>query len=298
VELKKSTRITNSTQIFTAPGTYTATVTQTSTGCATTSSSITITQNANEPTGTGLLGTYFIPSGGTSCRNFASIRNAVDTLNKYGIVGNVTFNVAAGFTETLTRRLDLGSVLLNGQTASGRTITFKKNGAGANPIITAYTGFKLPTDQTPDGMWSLSGVDNVTIDGRVNATGTAKDLVISNTSALSTAGTSTLRFIGDASNNTVKYCSLKGSSTDAAAGIVFFSTATTTGNDNNSITNNDITSAADAARPLNAIYSAGTLSKTNSGNTISNNSIYNFIFIISIKISNIIIIIFKYFFII
>jgi hypothetical protein len=158
---------TNGNQSVSAPGIYSVTVTQTSTGCSATSASVNITQNANEPTGTGLLGTYFIPTGGASCRNFASIRNAVDTLNKLGILGNVTFNVAADYTETLTRRLDLGSVLLNGQTegAGGRTITFKKNGAGANPKITSFTGTKLPTDQTPDGMWSLSGVDNVTIDG-------------------------------------------------------------------------------------------------------------------------------------
>ncbi len=160
---------TNASQLITTPATYSVTVTQTSTSCSATSANVVITQNANEPTGSGLLGTYYIPNGGASCRNFASIRNAVDTLNKWGVSGNVIINVAADYTETSTRRLDLGSVLLNANTALGRTITFKKNGVGANPIITtgasSYVGTKLPTDQTPDGMWSLSGVDYVTIDG-------------------------------------------------------------------------------------------------------------------------------------
>jgi hypothetical protein len=157
---------TNATQIITTPATYSVTVTQISTSCSTTSSNVVITQNANEPTGTGLLGTYFIPSGGASCRNFASIKNAIDTLNKFGISGNVTINVAAGYTETLTRRLDLGSTLLSANTALGRTINFVKSGAGANPKITAHTGvYTNPGSTTIDGMWSLSGVDNVTIDG-------------------------------------------------------------------------------------------------------------------------------------
>ena len=170
---------TNANQTITTPATYSVTVTQTSTTCSTTSGNVVITQDANEPTGTGLSGIYYIPNGGASCRNFASIKNAVDTLNKFGILGNVTINVAAGYTESLTRRLDLGSVSLNAQTALGRTITFKKNGVGSNPIITAHTGTALSTNQTPDGMWSLSGVDNVTIDG--------VDLVDANTTITATA---------------------------------------------------------------------------------------------------------------
>jgi hypothetical protein len=125
---------------------------------------------------------------------------------------------------------------------------------------------------------NLNGADNVTIDGRVNTTGTTKSLTITNTSAVATAGTSTIRCIGDASNNTVQYCTLKGSSTDAAAGIVLFSTTTaTTGNDNKTIDNNDITCAADAGRPLNAVFALGTTGKNNESNTISNNNIYNFL---------------------
>jgi hypothetical protein len=167
---------------ITAPGTYTVTVT--GANSCTSTASITITQNATQPGGAPLSGTYFIPTGGASaCFNFPTIRSAVDTLNRWGISGNVIINVAAGYSETLTRRLDLGSVLLNANTALGRTITFKKNGAGANPIVTtgatSFVGTKLSTDQTPDGMWSLSGVDNVTIDGI--------DLVDANTTTTATA---------------------------------------------------------------------------------------------------------------
>jgi hypothetical protein len=124
----------------------------------------------------------------------------------------------------------------------------------------------------------LNGADNVTIDGRVNATGAVKSLMISNTSTSNLAGTTTIRFLNDASSNTVRYCTLKGSATHTTSGIVLFSTtAGSTGNDGNTIDNNSITSAADANRPVNAVCSDGSSAKENSGNTISNNNIYDFL---------------------
>ncbi|MEI6139630.1 MAG: hypothetical protein WCP85_10220, partial [Mariniphaga sp.] len=126
----------------------------------------------------------------------------------------------------------------------------------------------------------LNGADNVSIDG-LNSGGNS--LTISNTSTSATAGTSTIRFINDASNNTIENCTLTGSemvvnSPTSGSGIIFFSTTTgSTGNDDNTIDRNYITSAADASRPLNAIYSLGTSAKENSGNTIINNNIYNFL---------------------
>jgi len=122
----------------------------------------------------------------------------------------------------------------------------------------------------------LNGADHVTIDGRVNEAGTA-DLIISNTNVNSTAGTSTIRFINDASNNIVQYCIIKGSSTAVASGVVFLSSTNgTTGNDSNTISNNSITNAG-GNRPTNVIYSTGTSLKENSGNIISNNNIFDFL---------------------
>ncbi len=139
------------------------------------------------------------------------------------------------------------------------------------------TGLSISGDlATP--LIDLNGADNVTIDGRVNQSGT-KNLVISNASVSATAGTSTIRFINDASRNTIKYCILKGSSTataTTAGGIVLFSSTTgTTGNDGNKIDNNDITNSLNANRPVKAIFSFGTYGKENSEDTISNNNIYD-----------------------
>jgi hypothetical protein len=115
----------------------------------------------------------------------------------------------------------------------------------------------------------LNGADKVTIDGR---NGSIPSLTITNTSAVSTGGTSTIRFVNGASNDTVRYCTIKGSTIDPAGGVVFFSA--TAANSNNVITSNTITNAG--SRPINVIYSNGAAGQINSGNIISNNTIFDF----------------------
>lgn len=171
--------------------------------------------------------------------------------------GAVTVYICANTTET-------GATALNNST-NWTSITMQA--VGARTISGAPAG-GIP-------LIDLNGADNVTIDG-LNTGGNS--LIIDNSTVSNTAGTSTIRFINDATSNTIQNCTIKGSTTDPVAGIIFFSTTTgSTGNDGNTITNNSITCSADANRPLNAIYSAGTSAKTNSGNTISNNNIYNFL---------------------
>jgi hypothetical protein len=201
---------------------------------------------------------------GTATGSFTTLKGAFDALNLGTHIGVIEIKINANTTETASASL----------TASGVS-------APSYTSVTIYpttTGLSI-TGNLAAPLINLNGADNVTIDGRVNATGSRLNmgLTITNTSALATAGTSTIRFIGDASSNIVQYCTLKGSSTDASAGVEFFSTATTTGNDNNTITNNDITCAADASRPLNAVFALGTTLKNNETNTISNNNIYNYL---------------------
>ncbi|MCB0522669.1 MAG: hypothetical protein H6577_10810 [Lewinellaceae bacterium] len=93
---------------------------------------------------------------------YPTIASAVTALNGAGVgVGGVTFNVAAGYTETITATIEL--------TATGtmaNPIVFQKSGAGANPVITSYTGGTgTPGTAIQDGIWRLVGSDYVTIDG-------------------------------------------------------------------------------------------------------------------------------------
>lgn len=124
----------------------------------------------------------------------------------------------------------------------------------------------------------LNGCDHVTFDGRKDGTGTVSSITFSNTSTSGVAGTSTFRLINDATGNTLKHCTLKGSTTDTNGGVLFISTTNgTSGNDGNTFDNNFITNSAEANRPVNAVFSVGTSAKENSGNTFINNKIYNFL---------------------
>jgi hypothetical protein len=201
---------------------------------------------------------------GITGADYPTLKGAFDAINSGTLTGAITLQIITNTSESASAILNASgsgsatySSVLIYPTVSGLSIS----GNLAAPLI------------------DLNGADNVTIDGRVNATGSTKDLIITNTSTSNTSGTSTIRFINDANNNTVKYCVLKGSEMVATSGIVFFSTSTrTTGNDGNLIDNNDITNSANADRPLNAIFSLGSsMLLDNSGNTISNNNIFDFL---------------------
>jgi hypothetical protein len=87
-----------------------------------------------------------------------------------------------------------------------------------------------------------------------------------------------VRFVNDASNNTLKYCKINSRNNSTTSGTIVFSTTTgTTGNDNNTIDYCDIYDGS--STPFNGIYASGTTTSTahnNSGNIISNCNIYNF----------------------
>ena len=209
---------------------------------------------------------------GTLTGVYPTLKGAFDAINTGTHKGDITIRINSSTTESASAILYHSGYIPDKKAPA--TIISDYTSVNVYPTV---TGLSI-TGNLAVPLIDLNGADNVTIDGRVNATGSSKDLVISNTSTLSTAGTSTIRFINDANSNTVKYCTIKGSSTDASAGIIFFSTTNgTMGNDGNTIDHNDITSSIDANRPINAIYSLGTISKENSGNTIISNNIYNFL---------------------
>ncbi len=174
---------------------------------------------------------------------------------------NIAITITASTTETATASLtgqatNTWASLKIYPTVSGLSIS-----GGSNTIADLIT---------------LDGADNVTIDGRVNQTG-SKDLVITNSYNNIYQYLSTIKFIGDAQNNTVKYCTVKGLNNyyqSTASGVIFFSTGSSSGNTGNTIDNCDITGDA-AGIPKTLIFSQGTAAMENTA-TISNNNLYNF----------------------
>jgi len=194
--------------------------------------------------------------------DYATLTTAFNAINAGTITGAITLQIISSISSHPSAVL-----YQSGYTGGGGTSNY------SSVLIYPKGTFSISANVAAP-LIDLNGADNVTIDGRIDMTGSSKDLTISNTS---TTANSTIRFIEDATNNTVKYCTIKGSSSIGSGGIILFSTTTgTTGNDGNTIDHNDITNASDANRLRNVIYSSGSSGKANSGNIISNNNIYNF----------------------
>ena len=99
-----------------------------------------------------LTGTKTIPG------NYATIAAAISDLNLRGVgTGGVTFNIAAGYTETFITP-DAGVITASGTLAN--PVVFHKSGTGANPVVTA-----APGTGALDGIIVFSGSDYFTFDG-------------------------------------------------------------------------------------------------------------------------------------
>ena len=174
------------------------------------------------------------------------------------------------------------------QTAANITVTITANtsepAGGATLVAGTWSSLTIAPS---GGSWTITGAatagiplinfngsDNVTINGGGN-------LTISNTTASSTSGTSTLKLIGDATNNTFNNVSFLGSSITTLAsngGTVWISTGSSTGNDNNAFQSCKF-GAAGANLPSKAIYGNGSTTNAtiaNSNVTINNCEIYDF----------------------
>jgi hypothetical protein len=123
---------------------------------------------------------------------------------------------------------------------------------------------------------SLNGAKNVTIDGRVNRSGSTPSLLIRNNSKF--GGAVALSFLQSAQDNIVQYTQFQGRLDDNSRGVVFFGSAYVgTGNSNNIVQYNEISGIDEDNRPRRAIASNGTPGRDNKNNQIIHNKIFNFI---------------------
>lgn len=177
---------------------------------------------------------------------------------------DILIAITANTTETASAVLNQPASIWNSLTIYPTASNLAIDGALAAPII------------------DLNGADKVTIDGRVDRSGSTASLTISNRSTSSTSGTSAIKLYNDASNNTVRYCYILGSHTNSStsgsgSGVIYFGTGSSTGNESNTIEYCNISHAGtDSNRPNFTIYSSTGTAITNSNNSISNNYIYDF----------------------
>ena len=180
---------------------------------------------------------------------------------------------------------------INAQAQVGRTITVTVTGICNQGAVSAILNAQAWTSLTimPDvgggtisgspanPLIDLNGADNVTIDGRVGGVG-AIALTITNTNTnFFPANLSTIRFINDATSNTIKYCVIKGGArTFSTSGTILFDTGVAGGNSGNIIQNCIVTNT-NGNRPLCSIYSSGSVGNGNNNNQILNNDFSDFL---------------------
>ena len=198
-------------------------------------------------------------TGGTTSGNYFTLKAAFDKINDGTHQGVINILVNKSTTETSSAKLYQSGY---NSTSSYTSVNIYPTASGDS----IYGNFNSP-------LIDLNGATNVTIDGRVNESGSTISLIISNANTANNNATSTIRLINGASFDTIKYCRLQGSSQDGTSGIVNFSTSTS-GNNNNALDHNDVTNAG-GNRPYNGIFSNGSNGFPNSFNTVSNNNIFN-----------------------
>jgi trimeric autotransporter adhesin len=222
------------------------------------SSQTSTAKQPESPTAVATVGT-----GGT----YLTLKAAFDDINSGVLTGTVQLDVIGDTTETAAAVLNA-----SGSGSASYTSVLIQPSGGAWTISGAIVAGSPLID--------LNGADNVTIDG-LNTGGNA--LTIANTTVSATSGTSTIRLIGGATNNTITNATIQGSFSASVAtngGNIFLSTDANTpnGNDNNTISNNNI-GPAGSNLPTKGVYSNGSTTTTainNSGNVITGNNIYDY----------------------
>ncbi|RYF51478.1 MAG: hypothetical protein EOO39_43165, partial [Cytophagaceae bacterium] len=199
------------------------------------------------------------PSAGAT---FPNLTTAISSLISCTYSGNVVLELQAAYTGIgEIYPITFPATLL---ASAGHTITVRPESGATNLTITSANS---------TGTININGAGYIAIDGRVGSTGTTKQLTIENTNA---GASYALQFINDASNNSVRFVTLKSVNNVATSGTVVFGGSTgTTGNDNNLIDFCDVLDGA--TLPVNGIYSAGTSAAIdNSSNSVTNSNIANY----------------------
>lgn len=200
---------------------------------------------------------------------YTTLKEAFESINTGVHTQDIVITITGSTSEPGTAVLNASGTVTGSGTANYSFVTISPSG-GDYTISGTVAGAPLI---------DLNGADSVKIDG-LNTGGNS--LTIENLSTANTANTSTIRFINDATGDTITNCTILGSNTlisSAAGGVIFFSTTTgTTGNDNNAIIGCDIGPAA-AGFPAKTIHALGTSTNAttlNSGILIQNCLIHDY----------------------
>ena len=171
------------------------------------------------------------------------------------------------------------TVAISASISEGSTATLNAGDWASLTIYPTASSVVVSANLSSD-MIVLNGTTKVTINGCVNnGVGSSRDLTITNTGGASLWLSTTILFQSNATNNTIKNCIVKGSSTSYVNGTIHFgSSSAANGNGSNTINNNLLTNSSESHRPVYSIYSQGSSAgNANAANIISNNDFANFV---------------------
>ncbi len=197
---------------------------------------------------------------GTTFANYNTLKEAFDAINIGTHKGDINISINTSTTETAT------AILYQTKKSMGGG---KKSDYNYVNIVPTTQGVSIGGNFS-GALIQLNGADNVTIDGRVNFTGTA-NMTIEQQETSSPA----IEFINSAEDNVVQYSYIKAANASTTSGNITFGTSTGgAGNDDNIIQNNYITCSG-SNKPAYTVYSHGSSGSLNTGNQILNNEFYD-----------------------
>jgi hypothetical protein len=210
-------------------------------------------------------------SSGVTFAMYSNLKEAFDSINAGYHQGAIAIDITASHALTATAKLDSsGRPNIATSIPSNYTSVLIKPIFGAGVVTISGSIATAP-------LIDLNGADHVTIDGLNNG---FDSLVLSNTSTGAT-NTCTIRFVNDASFNTITNTKVVTSSTAtiaAVGGAIVFSTAVAggAGNDSNTVSNCTLTTASTSVLKLLHFLGSTTNSGIqNSGNRITTNYFEN-----------------------
>ncbi len=179
-----------------------------------------------------------------------------EAMNSHSLCHNLLVTIISNITEPAIHALNAWADDGNGP----YTVTLVPD----QPIVRNITG------NINQDMIRINGADRFIIDGRVNNQG--KYLLFRNMAGYYT----TLTFMNDACNNTIRNCIIEGCNRTSANGVLTIGTGASTGNDNYLITEVIFKEGSTSINPNNLLSSTSTSTQSNSGIVVRNCEFKNF----------------------
>ena len=226
-----------------------------------------------------LLGTYKVGVGETA-PNFASLSEAVTSLNTNGLAGDVVLEITSDITEVANIGLGVNtaghSITIRPDQDVNRTITFTQLADNSSPTGHFVIGY--PTSGLTVA-WSDANTiatSNVTIDGYAVG-GTTRRLTFTNTSAAH-VGARMIVVVGACENTVIKNCIVTNLTTNTSSpfcigAVVRKGTAIEVGPTNFTVENNIMTATGNNVAMGMRITNSGTLTTVKLTNLVVKNNV-------------------------